>query len=700
MPPVCSAATFAAGTAPAGCSITLLANGHNDVKINLTAETKPIEIAGYTVTTDNYNGDYLTPIVEAQPGDTVEANIVNTLRPRPHDGMPAGEHDWNPTNLHFFHGGIVTPRNAWPKPAEEGNGDNIYVYLRSDKDPKVTKNNFDLTVPIPGAYELDARVLEDEEAGFISHPLGLNWYHSHMHGISSTQVMGGMSGLLSVGDATANVKAACKTASPSSSKCLNDVAKDTDDLKSKTKVYYALLRDISLKTLSKRPDVPGSGTAEWDPTTVDFPQDTRCSAWDGKSLSDNPAFRLGFCQRDPGTAWLFTLNGQRYPTIHVKKGENLLVRMGNVSSNVGYDLELTEKGNAPPLQLTVLSLDGVVPGRPLAPDQANTPVAALSYPDILLMPASRAEFYIRNDETVHEEWHYVLRTRGIRDIGNDEWPEIQLAEIVLEKNDKTSEVKVALNSLVAKPPSIFVSMQRFGSRLAEFATPRFLAAEEEHSSGCMRDLNPGSNEYRRVTFFDDSVTPQGFTADWNIKTEIIQPTSPRKNENDQTSDAAATIGPLPFEAYDNGDGTINWNNPKHVCIHIDHASVNGGHKQLWVLRNGTGTLHNFHIHQMKFRLATRKELEDQYNIDVDTSVGSCSPPTLYKCFDDLNTRVGDPKTAPIFWHDTIPVPPGSRVFVVMSFDAKEQIGRFVFHCHILKHEDKGLMAPIEVWGKP
>ena len=34
----------------------------------------------------------------------------------------------------------------------------------------------------------------------------------------------------------------------------------------------------------------------------------------------------------------------------------------------------------------------------------------------------------------------------------------------------------------------------------------------------------------------------------------------------------------------------------------------------------------------------------------------------------------------------------------MSFDdARHQVGRFVYHCHILKHEDRGLMAPIEVW---
>jgi FtsP/CotA-like multicopper oxidase with cupredoxin domain len=44
------------------------------------------------------------------------------------------------------------------------------------------------------------------------------------------------------------------------------------------------------------------------------------------------------------------------------------------------------------------------------------------------------------------------------------------------------------------------------------------------------------------------------------------------------------------------------------------------------------------------------------------------------------------------------MPPLSKVFLIMSFDANEQIGRFVFHCHILKHEDNGLMAPIEVWA--
>src|SRR5262249_35828557 len=128
----------------------------------------------------------------------------------------------------------------------------------------------------------------------------------------------------------------------------------------------------------------------------------------------------------------------------------------------------------------------------------------------------------------------------------------------------------------------------------------------------------------------------------------------------------------------------------------------GSHKQLWVLFNGTGAMHNFHIHQMKFRLATLQELRDNYNIEppspshtCDPLQGACQDPDI-KFYDEQGTNLTSPGPTPL-WHYTIPLPAGGKVFIVMSFDAEQQVGRFVFHCHILKHEDKGLMAPIEVW---
>jgi FtsP/CotA-like multicopper oxidase with cupredoxin domain len=105
-------------------------------------------------------------------------------------------------------------------------------------------------------------------------------------------------------------------------------------------------------------------------------------------------------------------------------------------------------------------------------------------------------------------------------------------------------------------------------------------------------------------------------------------------------------------------------------------------------------LHNFHIHQMKFRLATLDELLFDYHIRPPRQSHTCASTQCdepdYKSYDVFP----DPKT---IWHDTIPVPQG-KVFIIMSFDDPRQVGRYVYHCHILKHEDKGLMAPIEVWG--
>jgi FtsP/CotA-like multicopper oxidase with cupredoxin domain len=692
-PPICSAAT-ADGFLPKDiCAVTPLGNGHNEVKINLTAETTPVKVAGYNLATENYNGNYLTPVVEAMPGDTVAAHLVNILA-KAHDGMVHGDSGGTPTNLHYFHGGLVSPNNARPKSAELGNGDNIYVYLKAGQDAAGNANSFDFKVPIPGEQQLDARVLESD--GYIPHPLGLNWYHSHLHGISSDQVMGGMSGLLSVGEATANVKAPCQEDPSNKSKCLNDQEKDTAKLRSKTKVRYALLRDLPLRKISKRPQEADDATAEWAPADRDFPVGTQCGVWkpDDSGLDkDNAKIRTGFCQRDRNSAWLFTLNGQRFPTITVEGKQNLLVRLANLSANVAYWLELYDEADGKTiLPLTLLSLDGVVPARPVRPEQANKPIRAFDVNDVLLMPASRAEIYIRNDEKPHTTRQvYVLRTKGLHDIGGDEWPEIQLARIVLEPNAEANKVEVALNAAVSKPPTLFASQARIGEKVTL-------------PEGCVRDLDATFNEYRRVTFIPGGQTSDGKQTDWSIQTEIVRPQGPGlKNEFEQipANPDETTVKAVPFEDYVRPDGLIDWSK-RHVCILIDHDVHKGSHKQLWVLFNGTDTLHNFHIHQMKFRLATRKELEDHHiappapSHTCEEPADKCGGPD-YKFYEEQESNASDSTEAPVVWHDTMPLPPVTTVFVVMSFDAKQQIGRFVFHCHILKHEDRGLMAPIEVW---
>jgi FtsP/CotA-like multicopper oxidase with cupredoxin domain len=322
-PPVCSQATASQGALPGICTVTP-ADSQNRVKVNLMAKTTPIEVGGYWVVTDNYNDSYLAPVVEAMPGDTVAARIENRLDPRPQQhGMAHAEADKNPTNLHYFHGGIVSPKNAArPAEPETGNGDNIYVEVKAGA-------NFEYDVQIPGEDALDARVFERN--GFIAHPAGLNWYHSHRHGISSAQVTGGLSGLLSVGDAKTNVAAACEQSPSDPNKCTNDVDQDTKVLKDRTDVRYALLRDISLNDIKALPEDATGADATWAFDDQDFPRNRKCAVFkhEGGQLQEHPEpkFRKGFCQSDEKSAWLFTVNGQRFPTITVEENCNLLLRL-------------------------------------------------------------------------------------------------------------------------------------------------------------------------------------------------------------------------------------------------------------------------------------------------------------------------------------------------------------------------------------
>jgi len=48
----------------------------------------------------------------------------------------------------------------------------------------------------------------------------------------------------------------------------------------------------------------------------------------------------------------------------------------------------------------------------------------------------------------------------------------------------------------------------------------------------------------------------------------------------------------------------------------------------------------------------------------------------------------------VLWQDVVNVPANGRVKVRVAF--KDFVGRSVYHCHILDHEDLGMMGVIEV----
>jgi hypothetical protein len=133
---------------------------------------------------------------------------------------------------------------------------------------------------------------------------------------------------------------------------------------------------------------------------------------------------------------------------------------------------------------------------------------------------------------------------------------------------------------------------------------------------------------------------------------------------------------------------------RHVCPRFKTTEV-------WELVNTTTEMHNFHIHQSKFRLADSHDPGAPPGLTVQTAWRDPGG-VMTSQIPELETI--RPVNKVDVWHDTIPVPPRDSktgtpgvVYVAVPFRAREQIGTFVYHCHILEHEDGGMMAAVQVF---
>jgi len=97
------------------------------------------------------------------------------------------------------------------------------------------------------------------------------------------------------------------------------------------------------------------------------------------------------------------------------------------------------------------------------------------------------------------------------------------------------------------------------------------------------------------------------------------------------------------------------------------VKVKLGDTEEWTIINKDTQYHDFHIHQTGFLV---------------TEVNGA--PTDFDCL-----------------RDTFSVPPQrdgkpGEAKLIIPFTNPEIVGRFVFHCHVVKHEDKGMMMTVEV----
>lgn len=105
-----------------------------------------------------------------------------------------------------------------------------------------------------------------------------------------------------------------------------------------------------------------------------------------------------------------------------------------------------------------------------------------------------------------------------------------------------------------------------------------------------------------------------------------------------------------------------------------------GATEIWSFINVTDFAHPIHIHLIQFQVLNRQPFDLE----------------LYNETGQIN-MIG-PVTAPgpgeKGWKDTVSAPPGEITRIIARF--VPHTGRYVWHCHILEHEDYDMMRPLDV----
>ena len=149
--------------------------------------------------------------------------------------------------------------------------------------------------------------------------------------------------------------------------------------------------------------------------------------------------------------------------------------------------------------------------------------------------------------------------------------------------------------------------------------------------------------------------------------------------------ATPVLGPLPaLSVRYNASNVPNYATPRPFTLEMQHMTwtingrvyemtavaddemVNLGDTMAWEWINNSPIPHPMHIHNVQFQVVQR------------------TPPSSTSSYNTANQGLVDSG-----WKDTVLVWPGERVKVAMTF--APYTGMYMYHCHILEHEDMTMM---------
>ncbi|HEX3097565.1 MAG TPA: multicopper oxidase domain-containing protein [Usitatibacter sp.] len=363
-----------------------------------------------------------------------------------------------------------------------------------------------------------------------------------------------------------------------------------------------------------------------------------------------------------GGAWYMTVNGQRFPNVPITSADGEIWRLVNGSANVTWDLKLVDDATHEPIAMQVVSVDGAAAHLPQAHENAGAVPCANATPsarcvsEIVMMPGSRAELWV-----TYRDAHgavarppkgasATLRMVGIRMGTGDAWPAVDLAKVRFQQRGARkltrNEVVVARSDAAAAPMHSVV-----------------LSGAPEPACA---PLPPG---HRRRIFFGLS--------------DVTRNDSFALGYEELDGEGKVVPGsqkPAPDE--------LEQFEPSHTTICLPLGPGQAPVHETWEVVQLSTENHNFHIHQTRFRLAGSRGEPLQDNFPLGVAVPDAT------IADEVTKRQSGACTIAQWRSGHCDSP--ARVFDVPF----SQPGEFVYHCHILEHEDGGMMGKIRVVASP
>jgi L-ascorbate oxidase len=687
---------------------TVLSSSHGVLDLLMIARSKPISTITYTPpggspmnptgwiyeicprpansnkcapgsTVSDYGGVRLA----LQKGDTLKIRLVNQLpqldpNKVKHNTDPGQANLFrNPTNLHT-HGMIVEPRA--PTLTDQTFGDYVFVQIYNSANG----------MPVPQTTHQHGQNKMDYADFRIdipkNHPSGQFWFHPHIHGLSLNQVSEGLAGIISIGEV---------------SDYAHGDARDTPF--PDASVRHLILKDMQIAAggtadFGNGPTTiqPGEVVNQEDPTFCDqFP-------------ADSSEVRQGSCPGVDGTAnggsnwtggrWYLTVNGRTFPSINMTDPDGEVWRLTNASGSMSYDLQLNDDTARKPMIMQLISVDGVsvslpqdttmdtmvhlggarfrVVACPPAPASGfhSKPVCVT---EMVMMPSSRAEVYVtyRDPASGAIVTPTTLASATFKMVGltmgsGDQWPAVDLAKVHFNQYGPRNQISYAMDIK--------------GDALATLQPSGILDAKVPYANaaplpaGCA----PLAAGHRRRIFFGFSDVTVNNTFGLGYE------------ELDQNGSVVPGTQ-IPVTQFD----------PSQNIVCLPLAAGQKPVHETWELVQLSTENHNFHLHQTRFRIIDPKApANSPLAAAVNTSVGAGM------LQDNIPLGVATPGTPDVAntvannqngvctidqWRNGQCT--SKAVVVDIPFS---QIGEFVYHCHILEHEDGGMMAKIKVVPSP